>query len=715
MIDFNTLNDKQIQAVKAIDGAVLVLAGAGSGKTRVLTNRIAYMVSCGIDPRNILAITFTNKAANEMKTRLADFNCNSSFMTISTIHSMCAMILRVEATKLGYKPYFTIYDATDSEKTLKSIFAAKKIDDDKFKSRVSYHISQAKNFAMSPEQYRKEVATTDAETICEIYSEYEKNLHACNAMDFDDLLLNVYKLFSTDKTTLNKYQERYKYISIDEFQDTNKVQYDIFKMLSSKYGNLFVVGDDDQSIYGWRGADVSNILHFSDDFPTAKVFKLEQNYRSTKKILDAANVIISQNIDRHAKTLWTENDGGVRVESYTAYNESDEAYYVVQQIASLVRFNKMKYSDFAILMRINALSRVFEQECMKYAIPTKIYGGFKFFERKEIKDLTGYLRAVVNPYDNEALLRIINTPKRGIGDTTQAKLKELSVMHGLSIVQILEDEDNLECFNSGTRAKLRNFYGTYCILAQRVDKEDLVTFIKSVISVTHFRESLIETDADMERAVNIDEYIQSAIDFTKDNPEATLSEFLQSVSLVSDLDVSGGDDYVTISTIHSAKGLEFSTVFIVGLDDGLFPTSRAQYNESDMQEERRLMYVAMTRAKKRLYITRARSRFLYGERNDTLPSKYFKEVSEYVNPPTEKPTRYDDDGVPTTPLTITAKANPRVNTDIAKYKVGDVVMHKTFGKGIILNIVEGNGDVFFDGIGKKTLALKYAPLEIIKK
>lgn len=704
------LNEEQLKAVYCIDGPVLVLAGAGSGKTRVLTNRIAYMVETGINPENILAITFTNKAANEMKNRLNEFDCHSERMTISTIHSLCAKILRYDGDKLGYHSNFSIYDDQDTDKVLKTLYEKHYIDDDKIKKTIARHISTAKMYGMTSDQYRKDIGGDYIDTACDVFDEYNSILLSSNAMDFDDLLYNVYKLFKGFPSVLDYYQEKFKYISIDEFQDTNKVQYDIFRMLSEKYRNLFVVGDDDQSIYGWRGADVNNILFFTDDYKDAKVFKLEQNYRSTQKILEVANLIISQNSVRYEKKLWTNNDSGVRIELFQGFTENDEAYYVVSQIRAFVDNNRAKYSDFAILMRVNALSRNFEQECMKYGIPTKVFGGFKFFERKEIKDLTAYLKAINNPFDNEALLRIINTPKRGIGDTTQNKLKELSMDFGISITQVLSDFDNLEVFSSGIRTKLIEFYNLYSALCNEKDKNDLVTFVEKVIKMTHYRQ-IFEGEDDIERAMNIDEFVQATSEFCQDNENANLSEFLQSMSLISDIDKGENTDSVTLATIHSAKGLEFNTVFIVGLDDGLFPIKRAIYDNKEMQEERRLMYVAITRARQRLYLTRSKSRFLYGERSGTLTSRFYKEIEQMLRP--QEVTKYDENGVPTTERTVFRKVAPHMS-DVNRYNVGDIVKHSTFGEGIILSINGENGEIAFNGIGKKTLALKYAPLVIIK-
>lgn len=700
------LNEVQRQAAQAIDGPVLVLAGAGSGKTRVLTSRIAYMVSQGIPPYHILAITFTNKAANEMKSRLMEMDCSAEMMTICTIHSLCVRILRQNAEKIGYERNFSIYDEQDSAKIIKDICKLKDADDDKLKKFAAREISAAKTHGLTPEEYKSELG--GEEIIADIFARYNETLFKSNAMDFDDLLLNTYKLLRGHPDVLDYYQERFRYISIDEFQDVNKIQFNIFRLLSKKYQNLFVVGDDDQSIYSWRGADITNILNFSNDNPNAKVFKLEQNYRSTKKILEAANEIISHNLSRHDKKLWTAGDAGVRVELFTAQSESEEAAYVVGQICSLLRTGRYGYGDFAILMRINALSRVFEQECNRYRLPFKVYGGFKFFERKEIKDLTAYLRAVVNPSDNEAILRIINVPKRGIGETTQGRLRQMA--EGRSMLNVLSDEEKLRVFNGGTRAKLAEFYGVYSKLTETCESLELVEFVKYLIDITNFRVSVADSDQDVEKNMNIDQFVQSVDDFAKENPGGTLDEYLQTMTLSPDAEAEEGET-VTLATIHSAKGLEFGTVFVVGMDEGILPISRAMDTPSELEEERRLMYVAVTRAKERLYLTRSRRRFIYNSFSETIASRYFNEINDLLSPP--KPQRRDADGVPEFEPRP-RQARPNRQRDSGIYRVGNIVNHSTFGRGIILNIANGNADVIFDNAGKKTLALKYAPLEIIK-
>lgn len=701
------LNEAQAKAMIP-DGHILVLAGAGSGKTRVLTQRIALLVNeYGVNPRNILAITFTNKASGEMKERLAQVTDCADKMWISTIHSMCAKILRFEAEHLGYTSSFSIYSDTDSEKLIKRIVAEMKTgdEDENIAKNAMWHISRAKNAAMSPERYRNEYGYEhNIDKITEIYKKYEVMLKRANSMDFDDLLLNVLKLFKTNKPVLDKYSDRFKYISVDEFQDTNTVQYEILKLLQSKHQNLFVVGDDDQSIYGWRGAEIKNILNFDKDFPDAKIFKLEQNYRSTKKILGVANEIISKNTNRHDKQLWTENCDGVRIETYCGYNESEEAYYVVSQIESLVRYCNMQYSDFAILMRMNALSRSFEQECTKFGIPAKVFGGFKFFERKEIKDLVAYLKVVTNIYDDESLLRIINVPKRGIGDTTIKKLAQIADQNAMPILQVLTNEELMSAFNKGTKTKLLGFAQLINELYLYQKDHEVKEFVNYVINKTAYRDSLADKEAEIDRIRNLDEFMNSVEEFVKQNPGCTVRDYVESVTLVADRDVDDDSNYVTLATVHAAKGLEFKVVFVVGLEDGIFPNGRAKFDMVEMEEERRLMYVAVTRAQERLYLTHARNRYMYGQSKPTIPSEFFSDVDDFVKP---------KESVVSKPVFSTGLTCNEKNKNISKFEKGQKVKHKVFGEGVIILIKGENADVAFKGVGIKTLSLKFAPLEVI--
>ncbi|MGN1039914.1 MAG: ATP-dependent helicase, partial [Candidatus Fimimonas sp.] len=591
-MNLQKLNQAQIDAVTAPLKPTLVLAGAGTGKTRVLTNRILYLVQeCGVNPSEILAITFTNKAANEMKRRLFDFNCHAHYMHVSTIHSFCASVLRTEAVSLDRNSNFSIYTEDEKKSLLKKV--VKEISDE-YDTRdvdgLSEGISGLKNSVpeclttklSDQEQLDEELCEqldkievaaqySSHEVLIKIIDGYNAKMAENNALDFDDLLYYVFKLFSSVPEILEKYRERYKYILIDEFQDTNKVQYQIFKMLGEKYRNIFVVGDDDQSIYSWRGADAHNLFKFSRDFPDCQIFKLEQNYRSTKHILEVANNVISKNGGRFEKVLWTENEEGLKVQMFSAYNEQDEAYWVCSQIEQLRAIAGYNLRDFAVLMRMNALSRPFEQEFQRKRLSYKVFGGFKFFERKEIKDILAYLRLIVNPCDSEAFLRAINVPrKRGIGDTSLAKLRGLSADYGISLVDVISDERNLEIFNKSTKAKFCDFYKLYTELCELSAKLTVKSFVHTMLDILEFRPVYSEM-GDEDRVLNVDEFEESVNEFHNEYPEATLSEYLQSVSLVSDVDEESDGDYISIATIHAVKGLEFKVVFVVGLEEGIFP------------------------------------------------------------------------------------------------------------------------------------------------
>ena len=736
------LNEAQLQAVTAPLAPTLVLAGAGSGKTRVLTNRILYLVQeCGVSPSEILAITFTNKAANEMKRRLFEFDCHAEYMHISTIHSFCATVLRMEAKALNRGSNFSIYDEAEKRSVIKQV--VKGIFDDSDMKMVDGFcdsISDIKNNAPELldgditelaetdayliEQLEKLAATTDCadnEDLLKVIREYSDKMAENNAMDFDDLLYYTHKLFTTSPEILDKYRDRFKFVLIDEFQDTNKVQYQIFKLLGEKHRNIFVVGDDDQSIYSWRGADAYNLQKFQRDFPDCNVYKLEQNYRSTKRILEVANSLIAPNTNRFDKVLWTDNEEGLKAQMFSAYNEQDEAYFVCEQILNLRYLNPdYKLRDFAILMRINALSRSFEQQLAGNKIPYKVFGGFKFFERKEIKDVLAYLRLIHNPYDNEAFVRALNTPKkRGIGDTSIAKLNALSVDFGLPLIDIISDERNLEIFNSTTRAKLLDFHSLITELTELSQKSNVSVFVHLMLDILQFRQALVEA-GDEERALNIDEFEESVVDFQQSAPDATLSDYLQTVSLSSDIDEANNGDYVTIATVHAVKGLEFKVVFVVGLEDGLFPLSRSTFAMESMQEERRLMYVAATRAEKRLYLTRATSRFMWGQRKNTLASKYFNEVQRLYTPERKPASERDlsndaflDKLIAKEPSPRPAPNQGKQDSEIKVFKVGQMVEHASFGKGIILMINRDVADVVFETVGKKSLNLKFAPLKVI--
>ena len=625
------LNKEQILPVQDTEGAVLVIAGAGSGKTRVLTSRIAHLIQDkGVSPYNILAITFTNKAANEMKERLEKMVGDIDQMWVCTIHSLCVRILRTDADKIGYNKDFSIYSETDKDKVLKRIITGLALENDKYLKNSKNYISAIKNKDMSIEEFKKEYHfIRDLNDYVRIIEGYEAELKRSNAFDFDDLLIKTYRLLAENQSVLLNFSKRFFYVHVDEFQDTNNVQYNIVKLLSYYHKNLFVVGDDDQSIYGWRGAEVKNILDFDKDFQDAKVYKLQRNYRSTKKILELANAVIAKNVNRRSKELWTTNDDGVKPEVYVAGEESEEAQYTAITIKNLVE-RGYKYSDFAVLMRINALTRSYEQEFSKYGIPCKVYGGFKFFERKEIKDIMAYLRILCNPLDNESVLRVINVPKRGIGDKSIEELIRYSDVNGFSVFDSVFDYDLLN-LNSGAKNKIRSFKE---LIAQLIiDKENLslVEIVNTVIEKSRFLDCFDDDSSESEdKKRNVDEFKSSVSDFARLNPNASLSEYLNSVTLSSDTDDINESDCVTLATVHSVKGLEYPCVFVCGLDGEIFPLQRATENPEELEEERRLMYVAITRAEKRLYLTRSRSRFLYGSRRMTVQSEFLDDMADVL-------------------------------------------------------------------------------------
>lgn len=737
------LNEEQIKPVLETEGAVLVIAGAGSGKTRVLTTRIAYLVlEKQVSPANIMAITFTNKAAGEMKERLRKIVGDIDEMWISTIHSMCVRILRRDIDKLGYDKNFTIYDESDKDKVLKHAFEELNYDLDKFFKPVKNVISNAKNECLTPAEYKKAYAGTRfVNEFAEIYEKYDNLLERSNALDFDDLLFKTYKLFTSFPDVASYYANKFEYVHIDEFQDTNKVQFEVAQVLSSKHGNIFVVGDDDQSIYSWRGAKIENILSFDDIYRSAKVFKLQKNYRSTKKILELANCIIKNNTERRDKELWTENSDGVKIETFVGTDENNEATYTALQIKNLMSRNSaLKYSDFAVFMRINALSRAYEQEFMKYGIPCRVYGGFKFFERKEIKDVLSYLKIINNPYDNESFLRCISTPKRGIGDKTLRELREYCYANSISMYEGLSQLQNTSIGNSA-KTKLYNFGLLLDGFKAFSQNNRVVDLIDHILEMTGFLEQFAEkTEENTSKLYNISELKNSAEQFAKDNYGSTLADYLNSVTLSTDIDDINSEDAVTIATIHASKGLEYTCVFVAGLDQDILPIARSKNDDAELEEERRLMYVAVTRARERLYLTRAMSRYLYGRREHMVQSQFLKEAQAVLSPmrvEEKKPATYsysksfssndDDFGYSSNSggysssyaKSMLNASKPKVNANYKQnqYKCGTKVKHTKFGEGIVVS-VKGEGenvivDVAFKGIGIKALSAKFAPMEII--
>ena len=731
MMDFSVLNDKQEEAVRTTEGAVLVLAGAGSGKTRVLTYRIAYLIEQkGVSPYNILAITFTNKATNEMRERLEKMLGEGSGVWVSTFHSLCARILRYDADKLGYDKNYTIYSDVDSERVVKRIIANKHIEINNFSDKVLYHISNAKTLMMSPEEYRSECGDFHAQLVCEVYETYEEELRAANAMDYDDLMLKTYQLFTDFPEVLHRYANRFHYIHIDEYQDTSRLQYKLAAMLASVHGNLFAVGDEDQSIYGWRGADISNILDFKKDFPDATVIKLEQNYRSTPNILNAANALIANNESRFEKRLWTDKEAGTRVEIYNAQDDRDEADYVVGQISQLVRAGIASPKECAILVRLNALTRKFEEKLRLYNIPYKVYGGFKFFERKEIKNVLAYYRAIVNPRDNDAFLRIINTPKRGIGDSVLEELVYVATTNGVNVADVLFGDMAALGMSPRNIAKLNVFRELYNKMLANYGKMPLDEYANYVVEEAGFYIAYAgEKEEDLSRRENVNQLITDIKEFAKLNPGAALDDYLQSVSLMSDSDDIQIDEYVTVSTVHSVKGLEFDAVFVTGLEENVFPSQSLMKSSREIEEERRVMYVAMTRARKRLYLTSAKERFMYGGSQHNLRSRFINEVEDKIYPARKsvaapKPTfsGYGQKSGFTSPQrtiedvksyvrTINGTPVAPKTTPTGVWRLGDKVSHPRYGVGRIIQINGDNANIAFDGLGIKQFNIKIAPLK----
>lgn len=748
----DNLNEEQRQALLAVDGVVLVTAGAGSGKTRLLTHRISYLISDkNVAPYNILAITFTNKAAREMKTRVEDMTRGGSQVWISTIHSMCATILRSDIDKLSpnYNSKFTIYSPDDCHKVLKQILTDKGYDksQDGLIKSISYHISNMKNANTPLYEYKREYACVeDIDVIIDTIDKYNETLEKCNALDFDDLLVLTDNLLKKCPEVLEFYSNKFQYILVDEFQDTNLVQYSIIKRLASKHGNLFVVGDEDQCIYGWRGANIANIKNLLKDFPTCKLFKLEQNYRSTPNILNLANKLIEFNSERIPKTLYTNKPSGNSVVYRCLQSDKEEAEFVAQKIYSLHQMG-YKYSDMAILMRLNALSRNFEQRLLTYNIPHTIYGGFKFFDRVEVKNVIAYLRLVNNPSDNASFMRVVNFPKRGIGDTSLDKLSAFSNENDLSLLKSIEKIDSCIALNSAAKQKLKDFYNLIKDITNYASEHTTSEIIEYITRVSGILDLYSErNDENMNRKMNISSLVDSAIEFEESNDDYTLSSYLQSITLLSDIDgMQDSNDVVTIATVHAVKGLEFKIVFVVGLEQKVFPITR---EDSDEQEERRLMYVAITRAEEQLFITNAKERFLYDRVEQMIPSKFLKELdfvskltydsrleaprprtygvsgayNDYGDDTNEKPEFVRRGGgkslseLNTNLYTPKSTITTNQNTFKKGFDVGVKVNHSHYGSGVIV-ATEGTGlnkmvRVQFDSVGLKQLLLEYAPLTL---
>lgn len=624
-----SLNDMQKQAVLCTEGPLLLLAGAGSGKTKVITHRIAHIVEKGTSMENILALTFTNKAAKEMKERVFSL-LNSGDIWISTFHSTCVRILRREIHKINYANSFTIYDSDDSERLIKECLKQINLNDKMYPPKtIMNHIGNLKDNLKTPTEYKKESQGDFRNSqIAEVYSLYQEKLKNSNALDFDDIIFKTVEIFRNNLDVLEKYQNKFLYIMVDEYQDTNTAQYTLIKLLASKHKNICVVGDDDQSIYGWRGANIRNILDFESDFKNAKLIKLEQNYRSTQNILDVANSIIKNNPGRKDKVLWTENEKGNNVIYHKATSDFEEANFVTDKIKECIN-NNGKYSDIAILYRQNALSRVIEDQLVKKNIPYRIFGGVRFYERKEIKDILAYLKVIYNSSDDISTKRIVNIPKRGIGLATINKITDYANNNNFSFFQALY---NLETLNMGSRGeKLIDFKDLINTLKDYATTNSISDLIKEILNKTDYIKGLEKEDIDQAqgRIENIQELINKALEFEKMSEDKSLTAFLEDISLVADIDnYEEGEDTIVLMTLHSSKGLEFPVVFLIGFEEGIFPGYRSimSENKGDMEEERRLCYVGVTRAKQTLYITSARSRMQNGKIVSNSPSRFMKEI-----------------------------------------------------------------------------------------
>lgn len=700
--DINSLNEEQKKALYELEGVVLVTAGAGSGKTRLLTHRICHLImEKGVSPYNILAITFTNKATNEMKERVAEM-CSSN-VWISTFHSMCVRILRQDIDVLnGYDKNFTIIDENDKTKILKEILKKFEMEDDDLE-KVIFHLDNIKNKGLDIEEYFVGLVEYGNKKNLNKYKnciyEYEKRLYENNSLDFDDLLNKTLFLFNNYPSVLEKYAKRFQYILVDEFQDTNLVQYKLVKLLSSFWNNLFVVGDEDQCIYSWRGANFKNIFNLKNDFPFVKIFKLERNYRSSKNILNLANNVISNNRERLEKKLWTDKDDGLPPVVYTAFDERDEALFLAKEIEKLS--HEYSYDDIAILMRINALSRPIEEALLSFNIPYRLYGGQKFFERAEIKVLIAYLNIFINQKDEISLLKIINFPSRKIGEVAQQKLKEEAKEETL-LSYLLSQRFQYSKYYP----KLKNFVETYNFLYEKIDKLSLHDFTQNVIQ--KFGIDLAYKGKDEEsinRLSNIDSFLTSIKEFEEGEENPTFADYLASIMLRSDQDDIEQNGQVNISTIHAVKGLEFKVVFVVALEEGLFPLSRAMNTPSEMEEERRLMYVAITRAEEKIYLTHAIKRFMYGKSNYEVESRFLKELNlvDIKKPHIETKKQKDD-------FFLEEK-----EVFDSGFLAGDKVRHNRFGEGIIQNISNDGlvAKIKFD-VGVKELMLNMAKLEKVE-
>lgn len=729
------LNEKQKEAVKKTDGPLLIMAGAGSGKTRVLTHRMAYLLDeKEVSPRNILAITFTNKAAREMKNRVSRLvGSEADYMWVSTFHSMCVRILRRNAQEIGYSSNFTILDSGDQLTVVKNVLKEKNIDVKKFDPRSMLNgISSAKNNLQTPKKVQELAGNYYEKVVADVYESYQKTLVRNQSLDFDDLIMQTIHLFERVPDVLAYYQRRFQYIHVDEYQDTNYAQYDLVKKLANKYQNLCVVGDSDQSIYRWRGADIKNILSFEKDYPNAEVVYLERNYRSTKSILDAANAVINNNSGRKDKKLWTDKESGRKLNYYEATTERDEGLYVANQIRNYINDSDYNYRDIAVLYRTNAQSRAIEETFVKANIPYQMVGGTKFYDRKEIKDILAYLRLIVNPDDNLSFARIVNEPKRGVGNVTLEKLQDYATEHDISLYEATQEIDFVQLSTRATNS-LAEFGEMIKNWIKQQEFLSATEMVAEVLEKTGYSE-MLENDRTIEaetRLENLNEFKTVTQNFEQESDEQSLVAFLTDLALIADIDRIDDDPFAdnkaTLMTLHAAKGLEFPVVFLIGMEENVFPHSRSMDDDEEMAEERRLAYVGITRAEQLLHLTHANMRTLYGRTNMNSKSRFIKEIPGNL---IEDISKDKDDaifGMPNqnksrtseTPRQTTSglrrRANKTTGAETKTWQVGDKANHQKWGVGTIVRVT-GSADsmeidvAFPHPTGIKRLLAKFAPI-----
>ncbi|WP_082235202.1 DNA helicase PcrA [Halobacillus massiliensis] len=728
------LNEQQRNAVTHTEGPLLIMAGAGSGKTRVLTHRIAYLMEeKDVSPRNVLAITFTNKAAREMKDRVEKLvGSQADKIWMSTFHSMCVRILRRDIDRIGYDRNFSILDSSDQLSVIKQVLKELNLDPKKWDPRAMLGaISNAKNELITPEAYEKEASSIHEEQIAQVYKFYQKKLRKNQSLDFDDLIMQTLTLFERLPEVLEYYQRRFQYIHVDEYQDTNHAQYQLVNHLASRYQNLCVVGDSDQSIYRWRGADITNILSFEKDYPTARTILLEQNYRSTELILNAANQVIKNNSGRKAKNLWTDNSGGTKIQYKEAGTERDEALYITDQIEDLIRSGEFKYQDISILYRTNAQSRSIEETFVKAGIPYQMVGGTKFYDRKEIKDLLAYLRLIANPNDDLSYQRVVNEPKRGVGKTSLEKLQAYAADHDISLYEASAEIDFVGVSTKAAKS-IMNFYMMIKNWTQQQEFLSATDMVDQVIETTGYEE-MLRNEKSLEaqsRIENIEEFKTVTKNFEETSEDKTLVSFLTDLALIADIDSMNddpaSDDTVTLMTLHSAKGLEFPVVFLIGMEENVFPHSRSLMDDNEMEEERRLCYVGITRAEKRLFITHAKMRTLFGRTNmnpvsrfigeipqDLLDGKEEKETLPFFNQMKEKSSAKPSSPKRRAPQRIEKQTS---GGEKVTWQPGDKAVHNKWGEGTVVK-VKGEGeamelDIAFPApTGIKRLLAKFAPIK----